>query len=418
MLKASSDRIQSRLARMAEIGRDPAGGISRLALTDEDKQGRDLLVEWMEQLALDVRIDDVGNIYGRREGLRAGAPAVMVGSHLDTVPNGGVFDGAMGVVAGLEIVSVLNDAHRKTRYPIEIVSFSNEEGARFEPSIVGSGVIAGMFSYDYIANREARDDGARFIDELERIGYLGRRGNRPGPLKAFLEYHVEQGPRLEAEQLRCGIVEGVVGFAWLNVEVTGQTDHAGPTPMHMRRDALVAAARITTSLRDIASWVDPELVATVGRLRVRPDVINAIPGHVVLSLDVRHANDETIESALTSIRRMIQQVAEQEGVEARIEEIKIAPAVRFDAVIIDALEQAAHELALPSRRMVSGAGHDAEYMASLAPSAMIFAPSHGGKSHSPDEWTDRGDVVAGSDVLLRAVLKLIEVEEREDSRSG
>lgn len=408
MLQVDRTRLRSRLEAMGDIGRDPAGGRSRLAASDADREGRERFVSWMREVGLSVRVDDLGNVYGRRAGSDEGAPAVMIGSHLDTVPQGGVFDGAMGVLTGLEVLETLNGAGVRTRYPLEVASFTNEEGARFEPSIVGSGTLAGVFDREYTLSRAARDTGATLGDELRRIGYEGERANRPGPLRAFIEYHVEQGPVLEREGLACGVVEGVVGFSWSNVVLHGQTDHAGPTPMEGRRDTMVAAGRIAASLRDLARWIDPELVATVGRLTLSPDVINAIPGRCEFGLDLRHPDQDTLARAVALAHRMVDRIAVEERLGREIEEIRFAPPVPFDPSLIDTLSRVADDLGVPYRRMVSGAGHDAEYMARLAPTAMIFAPSRAGKSHSPEEWTDWEDVYAGADVVLNAAMHLAE----------
>jgi beta-ureidopropionase / N-carbamoyl-L-amino-acid hydrolase len=411
VIKADGERLKERILSMNEIGRDPEGGVTRLALTDADREGRDRLVEWMKHLGLAVRVDDVGNIYGRRSGLQDDAPPVMVGSHVDTVPQGGLFDGTLGVMAALELVEALNDAGIETHRPVEVASFTNEEGSRFEPSIMGSGVLTGVFSLEYVESRPARDDGALLGAELKRIGYKGRPENRPGPLKAFLEYHVEQGPVLEREGLRCGIAERVVGFSWWNAVMTGQTDHSGPTPMDTRRDALVAAARAIASLRDLARWYGEDMVATVGRMQLEPNIINAVPGRATFSLDVRAPDDDTVAAAAAAARRMVETVAAQEQVDVSMEEIKTIPAVEFDPRLVDLAFGVAEELGIPCRRMASGAGHDAQYMAGVAPTVLIFTRSRGGKSHSPEEWTDWEDVAAGADILLQTALQLAQEEE-------
>lgn len=399
-------RLRERLSALARIGADPRGGVSRLALTDADRAGRDLLVRWMRELDLEVRVDDVGNIYGRRPGLDPAAPAVMVGSHIDTVPMGGMFDGALGVVAGLEVVRTLNEEGIRTRCPIEVASFTNEEGSRFEPSMAGSGVIAGVFAREEIASCRARDDGARFEDELRRIGYLGVPEHRPGPLLAYLEFHIEQGPVLEREGLACGVVEGIVGFTWLEVELRGDANHAGTTPMDARRDALVAAARVIRAVRDLMLWLGDGCVSTVGRIRVEPDVINAVPGRAVFSLDLRHRDEDRLAEAVRIARNLVAREAAAEGVEAEVRHIRTTPPVRFAEEVVRALEDALGELGVPYRRMVSGAGHDAQHMARLAPAAMLFVPSRGGKSHCPDEWTDFEHAALGATALLHAVLRL------------
>lgn len=408
-LRVDVSRLREHFFAMARIGATPEGGVTRLALTDEDKAGRDLYLGWLKAAGLAHRLDDVGNIYGRREGSDPTAPAVMLGSHLDTVTQGGKYDGTLGVMAALEVVRTLNDAGIRTRHPLELTVFTNEEGARFQPALLAAGVVAGKFDLDYAYSR-TDSGGKTFGSELERIGYKGSRANRPGPLKAYLEFHIEQGPVLEAAGLSVGVVEGIQGQIWLEVTVSGQADHAGPTPMPMRRDSLVAAARIIAGIRNLAYLIDPEAVTTVGRIKVQPDIINVIPGRTVFTIDIRHPRDELVDLGTAMARRTIERICREERVECRVEEMWRMPTTRFDPVVVDAVERATRELGYSYRRMMSGAGHDAKYMADIAPTGMIFVPTVNGKSHCEEEAAPWEDIEKGANVLLQTTLALAGVD--------
>ena len=276
MLRANGDRLKASLLEMAKIGATPAGGVTRPALSDADREARDLFARWAQEAGLSVRVDDLGTQYARMEGTDPGAAPLLIGSHLDSVPAGGRFDGALGVMTALEVVRSMRDAGFQPLRPVELVNFTNEEGARFEPALMASGVLAGRFTPDYVYGRTDQD-GLRFGDELDRIGYRGSQDNRPEPIHAYLELHIEQGPVLEAEGLPVAVVEGIVGVEWINVTVSGQPQHAGTSPMRTRRDAMVAAARMIAALRDlILQYPDPTAV-TVGRIQSVPGVINQIP---------------------------------------------------------------------------------------------------------------------------------------------
>lgn len=408
MLRVNPNRLRTRLTSLAAIATGPDGRISRLALTDEDKMARDQLVKWMQELSLDVRVDDIGNIYGRRAGHQTNGAAVLIGSHIDTVPNGGMFDGAMGVMAGLEIIEVLNNANMTTTHPIEIVAFTNEEGARFEPVMMGSGAVTGALDTAWVETRPARDTGATFTQELERIGYKGDARNRISSpqIHAYLEYHVEQGPVLERERAQIGVVEGVVGLSWLNVIIDGEANHAGTTPMDGRRDALVAAGRMISAARDLALERGDGVVITIGRITVSPNVPNAVPSRVEFSVDIRHQRAQFISRTTALLEEQFRMIASCERTTVEIKEIKsVEPAV-FDSTVIQAIIESAKALEVPYREIVSGAAHDAQYVNAIAPAGMIFVPSRAGMSHSPDEWTDWEDVAAGADILLGAVVRL------------
>jgi beta-ureidopropionase / N-carbamoyl-L-amino-acid hydrolase len=402
-MRINADRLHESLRQLALIGATPGGGVTRLALSAEDRAARDLLRRWMEHAALPVRIDDFGNMTGRRAGAESGA-AVVMASHIDSVRRGGRFDGAYGVLAALEVMRTLNDFGVTTRLPLELVNWTNEEGVRFEPAMLASGAVAGRFSTDYVYGRTDRD-GARFGDELERIGYKGDRRHRPGPAAAYLELHVEQGPVLEDAGVPVGVVEGIVGITWSEVTAEGHADHAGPSPMTLRRDALVAAARLIAAVDDLARGVDGA-VGTVGRIASEPNVINTIPGKVTISVDFRHPDPATLERLFGSLQQRANDIAARSGVALAINRFWTSEPTPFATEVVAAVQAAADELGVPSRRVWSGAGHDAKYMQDMVPSAMIFARSINGLSHCEQEYSTPEDLEAGANVLLLAALRL------------
>ena len=399
-----ANRLWSSLMTMAEIGGTPGGGVRRLALSDEDRAARDRLAEWLAAAGLAVRVDDLGNMYGRRAGTDAGAAPVVFGSHLDTVPTGGRFDGVLGVLGALEVIRALGDAGLRTRAPLEVVNWTNEEGARFAPAMLASGVVCGRFTREEAY--AARDpDGRTFGDELTRIGYRGEAANRLRDCAAYLELHVEQGPVLERAGSQIGVVEGIEGISWNRIEVTGRAAHAGPTPMPDRRDALVAASRLVLLLRDGAERLRG-VRTTVGRLDVTPNTINVVPGRVEMTLDVRSPRDEGLETALAAADRACGRVAELDRVEVRREEFWRSPVTPFAPKVIAAASGAAKGRGFSATRLWAGAGHDAKYMADRYPTGMIFVPSKDGLSHNEAEWTPPEDCARGAVVLLDAVLAL------------
>jgi N-carbamoyl-L-amino-acid hydrolase len=399
----NADRLWSSLMTMAEIGKTPAGGVRRLALSDEDRAARDRLKEWLAQAGLTVRVDDLGNMYARRAGTDSAAAPVVFGSHLDTVPTGGRFDGVLGVLAALEVIRVLNDGRIRTRAPLEVVNWTNEEGARFAPAMLASGVVCGRFTRDEAYG--ARDPGGRtFGDELARIGYRGEAANRLRECAAYLEYHVEQGPVLERGRTQIGVVEGIEGISWNRIQITGRAAHAGPTPMPDRRDAVVAASRLVLLLRDAADRL--HVRATVGRVDVTPNTINVVPGQVEMTLDVRSARDDGLDAALQAADRACARVAELDRVEVRRTEFWRSPATPFAQPVIAAVADAAKSRGFSAKRLWAGAGHDAKYMADRYPAGMIFVPSKDGLSHNEAEWTLPEDCARGATVLLDAVLAL------------
>ena len=397
-------RLWSSLMTMAEIGRTTGGGVRRLALTDEDRAARDRLAEWLAAAGLAVRVDDLGNMYGRRAGADAGTAPVVFGSHLDTVPTGGRFDGVLGVMGALEVVRALDDAGIRTRAPLEVVNWTNEEGARFAPAMLASGVVCGRFTREEAY--AARDgDGRMFGDELARIGYQGETAHRLRECAAYLELHVEQGPVLERARRQVGVVEGIEGISWNRIEVTGRAAHAGPTPTPDRRDALVAAAKIVLLARDAAERLDG-VRTTVGRVEVSPNTINVVPGRVEMTLDVRSPRDAGLDEALRAADEACRAVEETDRVEARRAEFWRSPVTPFADRVVATVAGAAEGRGYSARRLWAGAGHDAKYMADRYPAGMIFVPSQDGLSHNEAEWTPPEDCARGAAVLLDAVLAL------------
>jgi N-carbamoyl-L-amino-acid hydrolase len=403
-MKIDRQRLEQTIEELGQVGATDRGGLTRLALTDEDRRGRDLMVGWMRQAGLRVSVDQMGNVFGERPG-QPGQPPVMIGSHVDSVPTGGRYDGQLGVLCALETIRTLNDHRVSTRHPVTLVIFTNEEGARFQPAMIASGVMAGKIALEDAYN--ARDkDGLRLVDELERIGYLGPEPCVPRPLRAYLELHIEQGPVLEEEGLAVGVVEGIVAIAWSRLTIHGVQDHAGPTPMRIRHDALVAAAEVVTGVRGIARAIGGDLVTTVGNLTVAPNIVNAIPGRVTLSIDMRDPRDATLDRALPMLDRVVREACEREGVSYQLEHYWRVPYTPFDPAVVDAVERAARASGARYRRIRSGAGHDAQYMAAIGPAGMVFVPSRDGRSHCEEEFTPMDDIEHGANTLLGAALEL------------
>jgi N-carbamoyl-L-amino-acid hydrolase len=403
-MKIDRSRLEQSFQALGRIGETPRGGLSRLALSDDDKRARDQMVTWMREARLRVRVDQMGNIFGERPGTDA-LPAVMVGSHVDSVPTGGKYDGQLGVLCGLEVIRALDDHGVRTRHPLMLSIITNEEGARFQPAMIASGVMAGKIPLEDAYN--ARDkDGLRLVDELERIGYLGSEPCVARPLRAYLELHIEQGPLLEEEGLSVGVVEGIVAISWSRLTIHGVQDHAGPTPMRIRHDALVAAAEVIGGVRRIARELGGDTVTTVGNLVVQPNIVNAIPGRVVLSIDIRDPRDATLDRARPMLERVVQDACDREGVRGELEHYWRVPYTPFDPGVVDAVERAARAAGARYRRIRSGAGHDAQYMATIGPAGMIFVPSRDGRSHCEEEFTPMDDIEHGANTLLGAVLDL------------
>ena len=403
-MRIDRTRLETTIEELGRVGATERGGLTRLALSNEDKRGRDLMITWMREAGLRVTVDQMGNIFGERAG-EPGHPAVMMGSHVDSVPTGGKYDGQLGVLCALEAIRTLNDQRVRTRHPVTLVIFTNEEGARFQPAMIASGVMAGKIALEDAYN--ARDkDGLRLVDELERIGYLGSEPCVPRPLRAYLELHIEQGPQLEEEGLAVGVVEGIVAIAWSRLTIHGVQDHAGPTPMRIRHDALVAAAEVVAGVRGIARQLGGDLVTTVGNLTVTPNIVNAIPGRVSLSIDMRDPSDATLDRARPLLDRVVAEACAREGVTYELEHYWRVPYTPFDREVVDAVERAAGAAGARHRRILSGAGHDAQYMAAIGPTGMVFVPSRGGRSHCEEEFTAMDDIEYGANTLLGAALDL------------
>ena len=407
MLRTNVGRLKESLLEMAKIGATPGGGVSRVALSDADRDGRDLFVSWLKAGGLAVQVDDMGNIYGRLEGADPAAAPVLIGSHLDSVPGGGRFDGAFGVLTALEVARTVRDLGLRPRRALEVVCWTNEEGARFQPAMMCSGVVAGRFTPAYVYGRRDRD-GVAFGDELERIGYKGDSANRPRAIHAYLEPHIEQGPVLEAEGIGVGVVTGIVGIKWMSVTLRGVQQHAGPSPMRSRRDAMVTAGRAIAGLRDLALAYPDPAVATVGQIKATPGIINQIPGEVAFSVDIRHWAREGLAEMGERAVALVKRIAAEERVEADVDEYWTCPPIGFRAEIVDLIESKVKALGVPYRRIVSSAGHDAQYIHEIAPTGMIFVRTIGGKSHCETEDILWEDAHAAADVVLETALALAE----------
>jgi N-carbamoyl-L-amino-acid hydrolase len=386
---------------LAGIGATPRGGVRRLALTLPDGEGRALVTGWLREAGCTIRTDAIGNVFAIRAGTDRDAAPVAMGSHLDTQPNGGRFDGNYGVLAGLEVIRTLNDAGIVTRRPLAVAIWTNEEGTRFQPVMMGSGVYAGAFDAAHChGQRDA--DGVSVREALSAIGALGM---DPAPaFDAYFEAHIEQGPVLEREARTIGTVESALGQRWFDVVVEGQDAHAGPTPIDMRRDALLAASRLVVAVREVALAHPHYARATVGRLLVSPNSRNVIPGRVELSIDLRNAHAPTLDAMADAVRNAASRIAAEDGVSVSMHQTVHFPPCAFDASMLDSIESIAGACGYPNRRIASGAGHDAVYVARTCPAAMIFVPCEKGISHNEVENADPAHLHAGCHVLLHAVL--------------
>ncbi|HUL66111.1 MAG TPA: Zn-dependent hydrolase [Burkholderiaceae bacterium] len=403
-LRIDPARLMARLNRLAEIGRTDDGSCCRLALTDEDRAGRDLVSGWMRDLGLEVRVDAIGNIFGLRRGTSDVAP-VMTGSHIDTVRTGGRYDGNLGVLGGLEVVQVLNDAGITMRRPLVVGVFTDEEGARFHPDMAGSlTYVGGLPLEELYATRSI--DGRLFRDELQRIGYLG---DAPVPLykpHAFVELHIEQGPVLDIEGITIGAVENLQGISWTEVLITGQSNHAGTTPMRLRHDAGYCAAEIGAFARRIARELGGSQVGTVGSITLHPNLVNVIAARARVTVDLRNTDDAVLVQAERRLTEFLAQLARDEGVKIETHSLARFAPVIFDKDVAGLIARTAQRLGHSCRPMTSGAGHDAQMMARMCPTAMIFVPSVRGISHNPAEHTEPAHLAAGADVLLHTLLEL------------
>jgi N-carbamoyl-L-amino-acid hydrolase len=401
-IRVDGERLWDSLMALAEIGATPNGGSGRLALTDLDKQARDLFVSWCAAAGCQVRIDPMGNIFARRAGTEPGLPPVTTGSHLDTQPLGGRFDGVYGVLAGLEVLRALDDGGVATRAPLDVVVWTDEEGARFKTGMMGSAVFAGLQDLEAALANPDRD-GRTMGQELERIGYAGS-APLGTPIAAFFEAHIEQGPLLEAEGKSVGVVLGAQGQRCFRVTVTGAEGHAGTLPMEDRRDALLGAARMIDAVNAVAFAHEPHPVITVGALQVRPNSPNTVPGQAVFTIDARHPDDDTLAAVAGDLRGVCSKIAGAAGLDLAIEPTAERGSVTFDADLVAGLRAAAEELGLAQRDITSGAGHDACNLSRVAPAAMIFVPCEGGISHNEAENAKPEDLAAGCDLLLQVMV--------------
>ncbi|MCI5071137.1 Zn-dependent hydrolase [Acidovorax sp.] len=403
-LRINGQRLWDSLMELAQIGATPKGGVCRLTLTDLDKQGRDLVTRWAREAGMTVTIDKIGNGFMRRPGRNNNLPPIMTGSHIDTQPTGGKFDGNYGVLAGIEVVRTLNDHGIETEAPIEVAFWTNEEGSRFVPVMMGSGVFAKAFTLEH-AYAATDTEGKTVKGELERIGYIGDQEPGDHPIGAYFETHIEQGPVLEDNDKTIGVVSGVLGIRWFDCTVTGMEAHAGPTPMALRKDAMLAATRIMQDVVAAAHRHPPHGRGTVGMVQVFPNSRNVIPGRVKFSIDLRNSTDELVDAMAAEVKAFADQVAKEHGVQVHIEMVSSYPAQLFQPECVEAVGRAAAKLGYSHMPAVSGAGHDAVYMAKLAPSGMIFIPCKDGISHNEIEDAKPEHIEAGCNVLLHAMLE-------------
>lgn len=399
--RINAERLWRSLMDLARIGATPKGGVCRLTLTDVDRKGRDQFVSWAKEAGLEVRHDAIGNIFARRAGSEAAAAPVVMGSHLDSQPTGGKFDGAYGVMAGLEVVRTLNDLGIRTRAPVEVASWTNEEGSRFVPTLMGSGVFAGVHPLKEIL-KEKDVDGITVGEALAGIEYSG--AGTSHPVGAYFEAHIEQGPLLEDTKTTIGVVQGALGQRWFDVVFTGQDSHAGPTPMELRKDALIAASRLVLEVNRIATTYPDYARGTVGHMRVKPNSRNVVPGEVRMTVDLRNAKDATLTRMRQDLEKSARAIAEQGRVGLALKEVVYFPPCEFASELVSSVRNSAKALGLSHRDIVSGAAHDAVYLARVAPTAMIFVPCEAGISHNEIENARAEDLAAGCDVLLQAVL--------------
>ena len=407
-LRINSSRLWDSLMEMAKIGPGIAGGNNRQALTDEDAQGRALFHKWCDEAGLTMGIDQMGTMFARREGTRPDLLPVYVGSHLDTQPTGGKYDGVLGVLAGLEIIRTLNDQGIETKHPIVIVNFTNEEGTRFPPAMVASGVFAGVHSLDWAYSRKD-SEGKTFGEELKRINWIGDEEVGSRKMKAFFELHIEQGPILELEEKEIGVVTHGQGLSWLEITLTGKESHTGSTPMPMRVNAGLGMARITQLVDEIAHNYEPNAVGAIGQCDIYPNSRNIIPGKALFTVDFRHPEKSIITSMEEELRLGAEKIAKEIGLTLEIESVGGFDPVTFDPDCVAMIRASAEKLGYGYRDLVSGAGHDACWINKVAPTAMVMCPCVGGLSHNEAEEITQKWASAGADVLLHSVLDSAEI---------
>jgi len=401
-IRIDNDRLLQRINELGRVGALDGGGVSRLALTEEDRQGRDLVLQWMKELNLRISIDRIGNVIGVRAG-REDGPPVTIGSHIDTVATGGLYDGNLGVLAGLEVIATLNDAGIETNRPVAVGFFTNEEGARFAPDMMGSGVHQGVLDLDeMLAVRGI--DGTTVREDLSRIGYAGTAPVGEFRAHCYCELHVEQGPVLEEEGIEIGVVTGVQGISWTEYRITGVSNHAGTTPMRLRHDAGYVGAAIAVEARRLATEFGGHQVATVGVSEFKPNLVNVIANQALVTVDLRNTDDECLKRAEARMAEFVKQTARTEGVKVESRRLARFAPVEFDSSMIGLVEETAGKLGYSVKRLPSGAGHDAQMFAPNCPTAMIFVPSQDGISHNTREHTEPAHIQAGANVLLRIVM--------------
>ena len=404
-LAINGPRLMRQLEQLAEIGRTETNACCRLALTDDDKLGRDLVVSWMKELGMAVTIDPIGNIFGTRAGSRPDLAPVMTGSHIDTVRTGGAYDGNYGVLAGLEVVATLNEAKQQTQRSLVVGVFTNEEGARFAPDMLGSLVYVGGMPLDEALDLKAID-GPRLGDELARIGYDGKADLGAHKPHAFIELHIEQGPILDIEGVKIGAVENLQGISWQELTIVGQSNHAGTTPMYLRHDAGYVASAIATFVRDLTRKMGGHQVGTIGKIDLIPNLINVIAARATITVDLRNTDEGLLQQAEYALATYLKELEQSEGVTITARRLARFEPVSFDTALADRIAHHAQALGLSQQRMTSGAGHDAQMLARICPTSMIFVPSVGGISHNPAEHTDQEDLIAGANVLLASLTEL------------
>jgi beta-ureidopropionase / N-carbamoyl-L-amino-acid hydrolase len=404
-LAINGPRLMRQLEQLAEIGRTETNACCRLALTDDDKLGRDLIVGWMKELGMAVTIDPIGNIFGTRAGSRPDLAPVMTGSHIDTVRTGGAYDGNYGVLAGLEVVATLNEAKQQTQRSLVVGVFTNEEGARFAPDMLGSLVYVGGMPLDEALDIKAID-GPRLGDELARIGYDGKTDLGAHKPHAFIELHIEQGPILDIEGVKIGAVENLQGISWQELTIVGQSNHAGTTPMYLRHDAGYVASAIATFVRDLTRKMGGHQVGTIGKIDLIPNLINVIAARATITVDLRNTDEGLLKQAEHALATYLKELEQSEGVTITARRLARFEPVSFDTALADRIAHHAQALGLSQQRMTSGAGHDAQMLARICPTSMIFVPSVGGISHNPAEHTDQEDLIAGANVLLASLTEL------------
>ena len=402
-IRINGQRLWGSLMEMAKFGATPKGGCNRQTLTDDDKRGRDQFIDWCESANCSITIDAMGNIFARRPGQDNELAPVIIGSHLDTQPTGGKFDGVYGVLAGLEVIRTLNDHSVETKCPLEVVTWTNEEGARFSPAMIGSGVWAGVFDLDYAYSRKDKN-GKALGGELKRIGYLGDIPARPKPITAAFELHIEQGPILEMEDLQIGIVSGVQGIRWYDLIIDGKACHAGPTPMNGRQDPFMGIYKIIDRLYQLIDQHGPLARITFGDIKAEPGSRNTVPERLVMTIDIRHPEASILDELDASLKKIVLEETEKLKLVGTVKDEWASAPVQFDKNCITAVTKAVEILDYSHKEMFSGAGHDSVYISHVAPTSMIFIPCEGGLSHNEAENVKPEDIEAGANVLLHAML--------------